>query len=106
MKIQVSRFIRDGIYYVGFASAGITADDALQFQKFGTPRIRTRFGPPGSQAYYPQQLNDLKANITAGFSTQEEAKNYEAEVLTEIRVQMEALKNKKDEFTSTSEVDF
>jgi hypothetical protein len=106
MKIHVSRFIRDGIYYVGFASADVTQDEAIQFQKFGTPRISTRFGSPGARNPYPQALSDLRPNITAGFTNEQEAKNYEAEILSEIRTQMEILKNKKDEFTSTSEVEF
>jgi hypothetical protein len=106
MKIQVTRFIRDGVYYVSFASKNVTPEDAAQFEKFGIPVITIQIGPPVSRRDFPAYINNLQPNMAAGFATEEEAKDYEAKLLASASLLMEALKKKKDQFTSTTEVEF
>jgi len=51
-------------------------------------------------------INNLQGNIAAGFPTEQEAKEYESAIMAIAIGVMESLKKKKDEFTSTSEVEF
>ena len=103
MKIRASRFIRGGTYFVSFQAVDFTADDNDRFQKFGVPMVQILVGS-GPRATIAVPINALAPQQTAGFTNPDEAKQYEERILTDVKALYSAVRDKKDEFTDTREV--
>lgn len=106
MKITVSRQLRSGSYHVSFKVGDFTAEELQKMGSFGVPSINLLFIPAG----YPGQqrnnvpLNQISEKQLARFSSEKEARDYETNVLQQIRAAMQALRESKDEFTGSDEV--
>src|SRR5712671_362601 len=107
MKVTVIRSLTSGVYYIGFRVGDFTEEERLQMKRFGIPQIGIYFGGPTSRASAKQPLTQLSNQqvAPAGFVTEEEAKKYEAVVVDQIRKAAALLKEQKDNFTSTDEVE-
>ncbi|MGB8989340.1 MAG: hypothetical protein WCC37_22270 [Candidatus Sulfotelmatobacter sp.] len=104
MKVRVSRFMRGGICFVGFESIEVTPDDNSRFQKFGVPAVQILLGN-GPRTAFPVPINSLNPSHTAGFANPDEARGYEERVVADVKRLYENIRDKRDEFTSTHEVD-
>jgi hypothetical protein len=106
MKTTVNRQLRGGFYYVSFRVGDFTSEELGKMESFGVPTITIRDGGPPSSI--PQQLRvpitKIGDRFNAGFKSEEEAKQYADSVLDEMRTAMKRLRELKDEFTSTDEV--
>jgi hypothetical protein len=103
MKINVNRQLSGGIYHVNFSFTDFTSEELAKMAAFGVPGIKIQYGPP-PRATLVIAVNQINKNLDAGFVSEEEAKSYEQSVITQARTAMEALRQRKDEFTSSEEV--
>lgn len=104
MKVRVSRFMRSGVCFIGFQSIDISPEDREKFQKFGTPAVQILMGS-GPRIAIPVIISALDAGQTAGFANPEEATAYEQRILNEVKNLYDSIRSKRDEFTSTHEVE-
>jgi hypothetical protein len=105
MKTTVNRVLRAGIYLVSFKFTDFTPDERMKMEAFGVPSIGIQYGqPPAVRNSIKQPITQIDERFIAGFLSQAEAKNYEAQILSEVRTSMQALRDRKDDFTSTEEV--
>jgi hypothetical protein len=106
MKIKVNRRLSEGRYNVDFTASDFTSDEVKKMESFGIPMIDLFFSQtPNSRLPMKIQLTKLTSQLKASFSTEQEAKDYEDKVLSQIRAQMKALRERKDDFSATSEVE-
>jgi hypothetical protein len=73
---------------------------------FGVPNIALKFTPTGfpnqvSVGVAINQINDQQKGI---FASETEARAYERSILEQIALAMQSLRERKDDFTSSSEV--
>jgi len=80
-------------------------EDTIQFEKFGIPLLHLEVGPPNDRRDVVLYISNLQPNLAGGFATEKEARDYEAKILSLASNLMGDLKKKKDEFTSTTEVE-
>jgi hypothetical protein len=105
MKARVNRSLQGGIYNVSFAFSDFTQEELTKMKSFGVPTVQVKVGLPPKQATVNIAINQVQQAHVASFISEEEAKNYENVVLSQAKAGMDALRQRKDEFTSTAEVD-
>ena len=105
MKIKVHRQLSGGLYHVGFTVSDFTPEEVAKMGSFGTPLIRILHGPPNGRKAFKVVVTQIGTNYKPSFDTEQEAKTYEAEVVAEIREAMKAIRERKDDFSGTQEVD-
>jgi hypothetical protein len=108
MKLTVNRLLNGGIYGVQFSVSDFTPDEVKKMESFGIPRVEVLVGGPmpnTSIQPYRMQITKLSPQHKANFLAEDEAKNYEEKVVTEIREKMKELRARTDDFSSTHEVD-
>jgi len=105
MKARVSRTLQNGVYQVSFAFSDFTADELAKMKSFGVPAIQLKIGPLGGIQAINLPLTQVNPNFAASFLSEAEAKNYEAGVLAQAKAGIEAIRQRKDDFSSTQEVD-
>lgn len=105
MKARVIKNLQGGTYYVSFTFSDFTPEELAKMQAFGVPIIQIRLGPAVSQSVNNFQINQINQNHVAGFPNEEAAKSYENGVLTQVKAAMEKLRQQKDTFSATTEVD-
>lgn len=105
MKATVTRTLQNGVYSVSFAFSDFTQEELAKMRSFGIPAVQVRTGPPGAQGVNNIPITIINPNFVAGFSTEQEAKNYETNVLAQAKAGIEAIRQRKDEFSSTNEVE-
>jgi len=104
MKGIVNRSLQAGIYNVYFNFSDFTPEELEKMQAFGVPSILIQWGRPGARSSVRLPLNQIGPSFVAGFQAEEEAKEYELSVLSQVRVAMETLRQQKDNFSSSEEV--
>jgi len=105
MKVVVSRQLTSGQYIVRFGVSDFTAEEITKMNSFGVPQIQLRQNVAGvgvKQVSFP--LTQINMNLMASFSAEEQARQYEEGILTQIRNAMASLRDRKDDFTATQEV--
>jgi hypothetical protein len=105
MKATVIRSLQGGVYYVAFSFSDFTPEELAKMRSFGVPTVQIRVGVYGQQTASNIQITQINANHVAGFTNQPAAEEYQASILGQVKSAMEALRQKKDEFTATAEVD-
>ncbi len=105
MKITVNRELKGGVFYVSFRIGDFTPDELQKMQSFGVPSVPIKAGVGPKAIPYILGVNQVSEKFKAGFSTEEEAKQYEDGVLSRVREEMKQLRERTDNFTSTAEVD-
>ncbi|SRR6266404_1419562 len=103
MKVNVERQLNAGTYFVAFRVADFSAEEIQRMQSFGVPTVAMFHGINPRQALR-LGLNQINEKWKAGFVSESEAREYETRVLKDIRDAIQSLRDKKDEFTSSSEV--
>jgi hypothetical protein len=105
MKATVTRTLQNGVYLVSFTFSDFTQEELAKMRSFGVPVVQIRTGPPGSHGVNNLPITAINTNFVAGFSAEQEAKNYETSVLAQAKSGIEAIRQRKDEFSSTTEVE-
>ena len=105
MKVKVNRLLTGGKYHVNFEVGDFTPGELGKMSSFGVPLINLRWFANGQNAGRIA-INQISKAYNAIFGSEQQAKEYEASVLDEIRSAMEQLRESKDEFSSSEEVDF
>lgn len=106
MKVRVYRSLQGGIYTVAFAFSDFTQEELAKMKSFGVPSIQVRIGLTGrDQTAIAMAINQVTPNHIASFLSEPDARNYEAAILTQAKAGMDALRQRKDDFTSSSEVE-
>jgi hypothetical protein len=105
MKLIVNRQLTGGVYIVAFTVSDFSAEEIRKMETFGVPVISMMLKGPTDRVNFQMPLNRIAPQHKAVFSAQEEAKTYETRVVTQIRHAIESLRERADDFTSSSEVD-
>jgi hypothetical protein len=110
MKVKVNRQLSNGYYVVKFGVSDFSAEELRKMQSFGIPKISIlRTVPVPGRGFVPQPLNQpltqINEDLAASFASEEEANGYQESVLEQIRQAIISLRDRKDDFTSTKEVD-
>lgn len=74
-------------------------------KSFGVPQIQVRIGNVGRQAVTSVQITQMNGTHVAGFTSEEAAKSYEESVFAQAKSAMDAIRQRKDDFSSTVEVE-
>jgi len=105
MKVTVERQLSGGVYSVLFKVGDFTPEELQKMGSFGVPTIKLQWlSPNGGQIAGAIALNQINERYKAGFTSQQAAKAFEENVLGQIREAMQSLRERKDDFTSSSEV--
>ncbi|MFZ0199616.1 MAG: hypothetical protein WB523_05890 [Candidatus Sulfotelmatobacter sp.] len=105
MKLKVNRQLSGGLYHVDFSVGDFSSEEVAKMGSFGTPIVSLLSGNPDARKAFKVRVTQVSPNYKASFVTDEEAKQYEEDVVTAIRNAMKAIRERSDDFTSTQEVD-
>jgi hypothetical protein len=106
MKVTVNRQLNSGQYIVRFQVSDFSPEELAKMNSFGIPVIQmVQLVQGGGRRTMALPINQISSNIIASFGTEEEATKYQDTVLTQISQAMKTLRERKDNFTSTQEVD-
>jgi hypothetical protein len=104
MKVTVNRQLSSGQYIVRFGVSDFSPDELAKMNSFGIPVIQVLQLAAGIRQNFNISITQLNPNLIMSFPTEEEARKYEANVLDQISKVMKSLREGKDGFTSTQEV--
>jgi hypothetical protein len=104
MKVIVNRQLAGALYHVSFKVSDFTPDELQKMQSFGVPIIDIAVGFPGRVGRSKVPVTGIAENMKIAFSTEQDARAYEETVLGQIREAMKSLRERKDDFTSSAEV--
>jgi hypothetical protein len=105
MKVTRARQLSAGQYMVRFSVSDFSPDEIGKMNSFGIPvisMIHMTQGLPRSMNFAINQINN---NIYASFGTEQEAINYEENVMKQLTEAIKSLRERKDTFTSSDTVD-
>jgi hypothetical protein len=105
MKLKVNRLLSQGEYKVNFEVSDFSPEELSKMSSFGIPPIRLKLTTASGTTSRYVGLNQINKNLEARFPEEELAKQYEAEVKAQISRALEGLRQRKDEFSSSEEVD-
>lgn len=105
MKVKVNRQLKAGKYHVNFEVSDFTPDEVGKMSSFGVPTIEMVFTTAAGQTRSNVALTQISSSLNASFGTEEAARAYEQKVLTQIRAEVERLRDSKDAFSSSQEVE-
>lgn len=105
MRITVNRQLSGGYYRVGFGVTDFTAEELAKMRSFGVPTVKIVVSSGGSTYNVDQRITEMNSATIAIFGTEEKANEYIQRVLNDVRGAMAMLREKKDEFTSTDQVE-
>jgi hypothetical protein len=106
MKVSVNRQLRGGEYFVSFKVGDFTPDELARMESFGVPGVLLTFIiASGQRVDRPIAINKISQNYLASFPTEEEARQYELRVLNDLRQAIAVIRQLKDGYTSSEEVD-
>ena len=92
---------------MNFEVGDFTAAELAKMSSFGVPSVTLVWvTAPGGRLSGQIAINQIGKRFDATFDTEQEAKKYEEGVLTQIRTAMQRLRESKDDFSSTEEVEF
>ena len=111
MKIKVQRELTEGQYTVLLIVSEFTEEERQKFLSFGVPMVSV-------QSRATQMVNGRITTVFASrnvpitelakhpakFGNEAAAREYEAKVLTEVKNKMTALRERKDDFSSSEEI--
>jgi hypothetical protein len=105
MKVIVNRRLASGLYWLDFAVSDYTPEELKKMESFGVPTLDILFGPnPGQRQPVKLPMTQLSQQHKVNFPTAKEATEYEQRVVNQIRSLMQALRERKDDYSSTEEV--
>lgn len=105
MRVKVNRLLTAGKYHVNFEVSDFTPDELAKMSSFGVPTIEMRLSSAGGSTVVRYALNQINKSHNSIFGQEAQAREYENSVLEQIRSAMNRLRESKDGFTSSEEVD-
>lgn len=105
MKLRVNRVLSGGLYTVDFSVGDFSADEVTRMKSFGIPVINMMTGSPNGRQPLRTQITRITPQFAMSFATEDEAKKYETEVVSQIREAMKAIRQRTDDFSSAQEVE-
>jgi 5-hydroxyisourate hydrolase-like protein (transthyretin family) len=105
MKLKVNRQLSAGQYRVKFEVSDFSPEEVSKMSSFGVPSVQVRVNTSQGQTNLVVQLTKLNSVNDGVFNTEQEALSYERQVTEQIQAAILRIRNSKDEFTSTREVD-
>jgi hypothetical protein len=105
MKVNITRQLSGGQYIVRFAVTGFTTEEVAKMNSFGIPLIQMRQNVAGGVQNVQVAITQINPNYVASFTSEEQANQYQQTVLGQINNAMKSLRDRKDDFTSTQEVE-
>jgi hypothetical protein len=105
MKARVNRSLQGGLYYLSFIFSEFTQEELAKMKSFGVPVVQLKLGFSPNQQVVNMAINQITQAHIGVFSSEQDAKNYESAVLAQAKAGMDALRQRKDDFTSTAEVE-
>jgi len=105
MKVRVEKELKNGIYQLKFYATDFADEERTRFEIFGVPKISLKKqDSDGNVEWRSVSLTHLQYHACT-FADAEDANQFEQQALEEIRQKMTELRQRKDDFTSTDEVD-
>lgn len=104
MKVKVNRQLTGGLYRVSFEVGEFTADEIKKMGSFGVPTIQMQYTSPQGTFGTQQPINQINNMAAAVFRTEDQAKEYEAGVINQLRMAIQQIRERQDKFTSSEEV--
>jgi hypothetical protein len=105
MKVKVNRLLNAGKYRVNFEVSDFTPEELAKMSSFGVPGIDLKLSSATATVGSRIPLNQINKSMEAVFVTPELATAYVEGVLTQIKASMQRLRESKDVFTSSLEVE-
>ena len=105
MKFKVNRLLSQGRYKVNFEVSDFSHEELTKMSSFGIPVIPMKIHTVHGITNVSVGLNAISKAMEASFVNEETAKEYEAEVREKVSQALESLRQRKDDFTSSEEVD-
>ena len=105
MKVKVNRLLSAGRYNVNFEVSDFTPDEVGKMASFGVPMIELKTLTANGLSAVRVPVNQISKNINAMFISEEVAEEYVKKVLDQIRAELQRIRDSKDEFSSSNEVD-
>jgi hypothetical protein len=105
MKAKVIRSLQNGVYFVSFVFSEFTQEELAKMKSFGVPTVQVRNGVSGSQTVYNLPINAVNTNMNAGFLDEATAKSYESSVLEQAKAGLENIRQRKDAFSSSDDIE-
>lgn len=105
MKVKVNRVLSGGLYHINFVVGDFTPEEVAKMNSFGIPTIRMRRGVPGNRPIVVIPVTQINPQqFDAAFVAESEAKEYEQDVIDQLRAELKRLHGMEDKFTSSEEV--
>src|SRR6202035_4647660 len=104
MKATVNRQLTNGQYIVRFTLSEFSPDELVKMNSFGIPVIQLSQMVQGIRRQIAVPITQINPNMAASFSSEQDANQYQESVMNQIRQAMVSLRERKDDFTSTQEV--
>lgn len=105
MKLKVNRLLSQGTYRVSFEVSDFSPEELSKMSSFGIPTIALKLRSQTGLVNRTVGLNQINKNMEAWFPEEELAKQYEAQVKAQISAALEGLRQLRDDFSSSEEVD-
>jgi hypothetical protein len=104
MKVKVNRLLRAGKYNVNFEVSDFTQVEVSKMSSFGVPSINLRITSGAGTSSSAVPITQINKTQNAIFGAEHVAKEYEEQVLAQIRTEMQRLRESEDGFSSSEEV--
>jgi hypothetical protein len=104
MKVKVNRQLSAGKYHVNFEVSDFAPEEIAKMSSFGIPMVSLRWTANNTPTIGSVPITQIGRGLDAIFDTEQVAKKYQEEVLTQIKTALQRLRESKDEFSSSEEV--
>jgi hypothetical protein len=106
MKVKVNRELNGGKYHVNFEVGDFTPDELAKMSSFGIPIINLVWtAAQGGLISSGLPMTKVGKIYDAGFDTEQMAQEYVDDVVKQLRVAIQRLRESKDDFSSSQEVE-
>jgi hypothetical protein len=103
MKVRVARELVEGRYQVVFQVGEFTSEEVKKMSQFGTPKITLTTTQNAQNMKFSAPITQIP-QLVAAFSREEEAKQYEGEVIQQLKRAIDGIRVLQDKFTSIEEI--
>jgi hypothetical protein len=104
MKVKVNRRLSGGKYHVNFEVGQFSPEEIRKMESFGVPTIKMEFSNSQGTFGSVRPINQINSLPPASYDSEEEAKSYEADVISQLRIAVQRLRESQDKYTSSEEV--
>ena len=103
MKVRVTRELVEGRYQVTFQVGEFTSEEVKKMSQFGTPTITLTRTQNGQNTRFNAPITQIP-QLVAAYSSEESAKEYESEVVQQLKTAIIGIRVRQDKFSSIEEI--